>query len=78
MKSTPRLILVPGDGTRLQMSLLACLLGYGEVGIWLVKQDWVDTSSSSKNTYLRWIKEYEGQEYRTAVKRGLGESSRGC
>jgi len=57
------------------MALLACLLGYGEVGLWLRKQaslpnSWVKIEG---NPYKRWIEDYSGDEYQTAVKIGLGK-----
>lgn len=57
------------------MALLACLLGYGEVGLWLQKQasqpnSWV---SIEGNPYKRWIEDYSGDVYQNAVKMGLGE-----
>lgn len=56
------------------MALLACLLGYGEVGLWLRKQaelpnSWVKMEG---NPYRRWIEDYAGDEYQNAVKTGLG------
>jgi hydroxymethylpyrimidine/phosphomethylpyrimidine kinase len=56
------------------MALLACLLGYGEVGLWLRKQaslpnSWVKFEG---NPYKRWIEDYSGNEYQRAVKMGLG------
>jgi thiaminase len=65
----------PGDNTKLLMALLACLLGYGEVGLWLRKQaslpdSWV---KMDENPYKRWIEDYSGAQYQNAVKMGLGE-----
>ncbi|KAF8223428.1 hypothetical protein L208DRAFT_1454809 [Tricholoma matsutake] len=62
-----------GDSTKLLMALLACLLGYGEVGLWLRKQaelpnSWVKMEG---NPYRRWIEDYAGDEYQNAVKTGL-------
>ena len=56
------------------MALVACLLGYGEVGLWLQKQallpnSWVQIEG---NPYKRWIEDYSGDEYQHAVKIGLG------
>ncbi|KAG6854169.1 hypothetical protein C0991_009821 [Blastosporella zonata] len=62
-----------GDSTRLLMALLACLLGYGEVGLWLkkeaaLKDSWVSTDG---NLYKRWMDDYSGDVYQGAVKLGL-------
>ncbi|KAG6844025.1 hypothetical protein H0H87_010534 [Tephrocybe sp. NHM501043] len=62
-----------GDSTRLLMALLACLLGYGEVGLWLKKEaalqdTWVIIDG---NPYKRWMDDYSGQMYQGAVKLGL-------
>lgn len=59
------------------MALLACLLGYGEVGLWLEKNaqpgngGWVILQG---NPYLRWIEDYAGENYQRAVALGLGMS----
>jgi len=62
-----------GDSGRLIMALAACLLGYGEVGLWLKKEaaqpnSWVVLDG---NPYLRWIEDYSGEDYQRAVKLGL-------
>ncbi|KAG6907521.1 hypothetical protein DXG01_008610 [Tephrocybe rancida] len=62
-----------GDSTKLLMALLACLLGYGEVGLWLKKEaalqdSWVITDT---NPYKRWMHDYSGDMYQGAVKLGL-------
>ncbi|KAE9405863.1 hypothetical protein BT96DRAFT_955119 [Gymnopus androsaceus JB14] len=52
-----------GDTTLLLMALLACLLGYGEVGLWLKKNakrdGWVVLEN---NPYVRWIEDYSGNK----------------
>jgi hypothetical protein len=56
------------------MALLACLLGYGEVGLWL-KRAAARTGSGvvlDGNPYRRWIEDYSGAEYQGAVRVGLG------
>lgn len=63
-----------GDATKLLMALLACLLGYGEVGLWLKKEaskegSWVVLEN---NPYKKWMDSYSSQRYRQAVKLGLG------
>ena len=56
------------------MALLACLLGYGEVGLWLKREaskpdSWVRLEG---NPYLKWIEDYSGLDYQAAVRTGLG------
>lgn len=63
-----------GDTSRLVMALAACLLGYGEVGLWLKKEaarpgSWVKLEG---NPYKKWIDDYSGPHYQNAVKLGLG------
>ncbi|KAG6888913.1 hypothetical protein C0992_007100 [Termitomyces sp. T32_za158] len=55
------------------MALLACLLGYGEVGLWLKKEatllnTWVVTDD---NPYKKWMDDYGGDTYQGFVKAGL-------
>ncbi|EGN96401.1 hypothetical protein SERLA73DRAFT_112697 [Serpula lacrymans var. lacrymans S7.3] len=62
-----------GDSMKLTMALMACLLGYGEVGLWLKKEackpnSWVVWDG---NPYLKWIEDYSGQDYQSAVRKGL-------
>ncbi|KAF9023385.1 hypothetical protein BDP27DRAFT_1548622, partial [Rhodocollybia butyracea] len=61
-----------GDTTMLLVALLSCLLGYGEVGLWLkknVRDDcWVILEG---NPYLQWIEDYSGERYQGAVRMGL-------
>jgi hydroxymethylpyrimidine/phosphomethylpyrimidine kinase len=66
-----------GDSTKLLMALLACLLGYGEVGLWLKNEalkegSWVVMEN---NPYKRWMDDYSGEHYQQAVRSGLGKSS---
>lgn len=66
-----------GDSSRLVMALAACLLGYGEVGLWLKKEaakpdSWVKLEG---NPYKKWIDDYSGPDYQKAVQLGLGEST---
>ncbi|EDR11144.1 uncharacterized protein LACBIDRAFT_232790 [Laccaria bicolor S238N-H82] len=62
-----------GDAAKLLLALMACLLGYGEVGLWLAKEaskenSWVVIEG---NPYKEWIEVYAGQQYQNAVKIGL-------
>jgi hydroxymethylpyrimidine/phosphomethylpyrimidine kinase / thiaminase len=63
-----------GDTMTLTVALMACLLGYGEVGLWLQKESkneksWVIMEG---NPYKLWIDDYSGEIYQKAVKEGLG------
>ena len=63
---------------KLFMALITCLLGYGEVGLWLKSEasregSWVVLDN---NPYKAWIDIYSGTHYQEAVKKGLGERSR--
>ncbi|RDB19193.1 putative hydroxymethylpyrimidine/phosphomethylpyrimidine kinase 2 [Hypsizygus marmoreus] len=62
-----------GDSTKLLMALLACLLGYGEVGLWLKKQSSLPNSwvILENNPYRQWMDDYAGENYQLAVKTGL-------
>jgi hydroxymethylpyrimidine/phosphomethylpyrimidine kinase / thiaminase len=58
------------------MALAACLIGYGEVGLWLQcearkqqPQSWVKLED---NPYRTWIEDYSGEGYQSAVKIGIG------
>lgn len=62
-----------GDPMKLVVALAACLLGYGEVGLWLKEEarapdSWVKWEG---NPYLKWIEDYSGDVYQKAVKAGL-------
>jgi hydroxymethylpyrimidine/phosphomethylpyrimidine kinase len=57
----------------LLMALAACLLGYGEVGLWLKSEgtkprSWVVREG---NPYCKWMDEYAGEGYQTAVRVGI-------
>jgi hydroxymethylpyrimidine/phosphomethylpyrimidine kinase len=63
-----------GDSMKLVVALAACLLGYGEVGLWLKEEaqapnSWVQWEG---NPYLKWMEDYSGDVYQKAVKAGLG------
>ncbi|KAI0261730.1 Phosphomethylpyrimidine kinase-domain-containing protein [Gloeopeniophorella convolvens] len=62
-----------GDAASLVMAVAACLLGYGEVGLWLKReaqlpQSWVQIEG---NPYHEWIEDYSGAEYQAAVRAGI-------
>ncbi|KAF7323370.1 hypothetical protein HMN09_00117900 [Mycena chlorophos] len=58
-----------GDTTKLLITVLACLLGYGEVGLWL--KSTCDASTLESNPYRRWIEDYSGAGYQGSVRLGL-------
>ncbi|KAF9019762.1 hypothetical protein BDZ89DRAFT_1072786 [Hymenopellis radicata] len=62
-----------GDSTKLMMALLACLLGYGEVGLWIrkVAAQGKDGFIVEGNPYVHWIEDYAGEVYQGAVRLGL-------
>ena len=65
-----------GDSIKLWIALVACLVGYGEVGLWLARESkkskedggWVVTEG---NPYKQWIDVYNGKEYQDAVQVGI-------
>ncbi|KAI0085952.1 Phosphomethylpyrimidine kinase-domain-containing protein [Irpex rosettiformis] len=64
---------IQGDAAKLTMAAAACLLGYGEVGLWLQKESqkpgtWVVIEG---NPYAPWIEDYSGEHYQNAVKVGI-------
>ena len=65
-----------GDTVRLNMTLAACLVGYGEVGLWSADESkhpgsWVIMDDWS-NPYVAWIREYSGEIHQKGVEIGLG------
>jgi hydroxymethylpyrimidine/phosphomethylpyrimidine kinase len=56
------------------MALAACLLGYGEVGLWLQHEAKRPQSlvQIEGNPYRRWIEDYSGESYQAAVRFGIG------
>jgi hydroxymethylpyrimidine/phosphomethylpyrimidine kinase len=65
-----------GDAASLLMALAACLLGYGEVGLWLMREAKQPQSRVriEDNPYKQWIEDYAGERYQAAVKVGIGAS----
>ena len=66
---------VQGDVTELLVAVFSCLLGYGEVGLYL-KRKLEDGSGEvilEGNRYKRWIQDYSGAEFQGAVNRGIRE-----
>ncbi|KAG2013205.1 thiamine biosynthesis protein [Coprinopsis cinerea AmutBmut pab1-1] len=64
---------VQGDACALMMAVLSCLLGYGEVGLWLKKESELPNSwvVMEGNPYKKWIEDYSGEGYQSAVRVGL-------
>jgi hydroxymethylpyrimidine/phosphomethylpyrimidine kinase len=62
-----------GDVMDLYMAVASCLIGYGEVGLWIKKQ--VDTGAMrlEGNPYRRWIETYCGEDFLKAINTGIGE-----
>jgi hydroxymethylpyrimidine/phosphomethylpyrimidine kinase len=58
----------------LYVAIAACLIGYGEVGLWLAKQVERGEAVMEGNIYKSWMEIYKGQEFLDAVNRGIGES----
>lgn len=66
---------VQGDVTELLVAVFSCLLGYGEVGLYL-KRKLEDGSGEvvlEGNRYKRWIQDYSGADFQGAVNRGIRE-----
>lgn len=63
-----------GDAASLLVALAACLLGYGEVGLWLQREARRPQSlvHVENNPFRRWIEDYSGEGYQAAVKVGIG------
>jgi len=59
----------------LYVAIAACLIGYGEVGLWLQKQVEIGEAVMEGNIYKRWMEDYSGEDFLGAVDRGIGESS---
>ncbi|KAH8824346.1 Ribokinase-like protein [Flagelloscypha sp. PMI_526] len=57
-----------GDTAKLLVALLACLLGYGEVGLWIKRNLKIPLDD---HPYWKWIREYSGEVYQGVVKAGL-------
>ncbi|WVQ72676.1 phosphomethylpyrimidine kinase [Cryptococcus sp. DSM 104548] len=60
-----------GDILDLYMAVASCLVGYGEVGLWLKKQVEVGEAKVEGNLYGKWIEDYSGDDFLGAVNRGI-------
>ena len=69
---------VQGDVTELLVAVFSCLLGYGEVGLYLQRklEDGSGEVKLEGNRYKRWIQDYSGTDFQDAVKRGIRRSLR--
>jgi len=62
------------DILELYVAIAACLIGYGEVGLWLQKQVQLGEAKLEGNIYKRWMEDYSGEDFLGAVDRGIGTS----
>ncbi|WRT68741.1 phosphomethylpyrimidine kinase [Kwoniella shivajii] len=60
-----------GDILDLYMSVASCLVGYGEVGLWLQKQVELGEATLEGNIYKRWMQDYCGEDFLHAVEIGI-------
>lgn len=64
-----------GDILDLYVAVASCLIGYGEVGLYLQKRVQEGTAILEGNLYKRWMEDYSGSDFLGAVNRGIGELS---
>lgn len=64
---------VSNQGTVLDtyVSVLSCLIGYGEVGLWLKSRVETGEAKLEGNPYRRWMEDYAGEEFIGACRRGI-------
>nr|XP_031863834.1 phosphomethylpyrimidine kinase [Kwoniella shandongensis]KAA5530906.1 phosphomethylpyrimidine kinase [Kwoniella shandongensis] len=60
-----------GDILDVYMAVASCLVGYGEVGLWLKKQVEEGNAVLEGNLYKKWMEDYCGAEFLAAVNRGI-------
>ncbi|KAI1291638.1 hypothetical protein EDD11_008839 [Mortierella claussenii] len=60
-----------GDLLDLGLAIAPCLIGYGQIGRRLYNDP--STLKGDQNPYWEWIKNYENNDYQSAVERGIGE-----
>ncbi|WVQ95268.1 phosphomethylpyrimidine kinase [Kwoniella sp. CBS 9459] len=60
-----------GDILDLYMSVASCLIGYGEVGLWLKKQVEKGDATLEGNIYKKWMEDYAGEDFLKAVNVGI-------
>jgi hydroxymethylpyrimidine/phosphomethylpyrimidine kinase len=64
-----------GDMLDLYVAVASCLIGYGEVGLWLQRQVECGEAVVAGNPYRQWMADYAGKDFLEAVNRGIGEHS---
>jgi hydroxymethylpyrimidine/phosphomethylpyrimidine kinase len=64
-------IATSGDMLDVLVAVLSCLIGYGEVGLWLRTQVAAGEAVLDGNPYKRWMDDYAGAEFIGAVRRGI-------
>ncbi|WVQ79761.1 phosphomethylpyrimidine kinase [Cryptococcus sp. DSM 104549] len=60
-----------GDILDLYMATASCLIGYGEVGLWLKRQVGRGEAILEGNPYRRWMEDYGGEEFLGLVNQGI-------
>lgn len=61
-----------GDILDLYVAVASCLIGYGEVGLWLQKEVKEGRAKMDGNIYSKWMADYCGEDFIGAVNRGIG------
>ncbi len=61
-----------GDLLDLYVAVASCLIGYGEVGLYLQKRVQEGKAVLEGNLYRRWMEDYSGVDFLGAVNRGIG------
>ncbi|CAK9784595.1 hypothetical protein CC85DRAFT_325983 [Cutaneotrichosporon oleaginosum] len=64
-------VALSGDILDVLVAVLSCLIGYGEVGLWLRKQVAAGEAVLEGNPYRRWMEDYAGDDFIGAVRRGI-------
>ncbi|BEI89292.1 uncharacterized protein CcaverHIS019_0206540 [Cutaneotrichosporon cavernicola] len=60
-----------GDVLDMLVAVLSCLIGYGEVGLWLKSRVATGETIEDGNPYKRWMDDYAGPDFIGAVRRGI-------
>lgn len=58
------------------VAVLSCLIGYGEVGLWLANRVETGEATLEGNPYKRWMEDYAGADFIGAVRRGIANLER--
>lgn len=58
------------------VAVLSCLIGYGEVGLWLAHRVDAGEAVLEGNPYRRWMEDYAGAEFIGAVRTGIANLER--